>query len=91
MDSSFANFFSTNEGVESVLTRCTANDYQSISIPKHYATEHFSLRLEVAWQKKLVAQESVGFPRDLIQRINFHPMWKLLDGFSSRKHLREKK
>lgn len=90
MGCSFANFFSNNERVESVLTRCTANDYQSRSIPKYYATEHFLLRLEVIWHKNLMAQESVGFPRDVIWRITFQLMGKLLHGFRSQKHLWKK-
>lgn len=84
---SFENFFSNNERVESVLTRCTANDYQSRSIPKYYATEHFLLSLEAVWHRNLLAQESVVFPRDVTQRINFQLMEKLLHGFRSQKHL----
>lgn len=91
MGYSFPKFFSNNECVESVLIRCATSDHQSRSIPKYYATEHFSLRLKMVWHKNLMAQESVGFPRGVIWRINFQLMGKLLHGFRSQKHLFFKK
>lgn len=41
--------------MESVLTRCTANDCQRRFIPKDFATEDFLLRLKVVWHKDLMA------------------------------------
>lgn len=77
MGYSLANFFSTNECVESVLPRCTANDYQSIFILKN-AAEHFFTEAGISMAEETNGtKKPLGFPGDLIWRINLQLMGKL--------------